>query len=126
MPAFDNTDTQLDSAYKKAAFNLKTGEYTKTPVKTDDGYQVIYMIEHPAKGKKSQHINDLRNQIVQENMNNSTFLHKVVANVLKKGNVSIKDNDEKNILDDYLNSNSTTNGNLGNTNPTTSSSSASN
>ncbi len=122
VPAFDNTDTQLDSAYKKAAFKLKTGEYTKTPVKTDDGYQVIYMIEHPAKGKKSQHINDLRNQIVQENMNNSTFLHKVVSNVLKKGNVSIKDNDEKNILDDYLNSNSTTNGNLGNTNPTTSSS----
>lgn len=122
VSAFDNTDTQLDSAYKKAAFKLKTGEYTKTPVKTDDGYQVIYMIEHPAKGKKSQHINDLRNQIVQENMNNSTFLHKVVANVLKKGNVSIKDNDEKNILDDYLNSNSTTNGNLGNTNPTKSSS----
>ena len=122
VPAFDNTDTQLDSAYKKAAFKLKTGEYTKTPVKTDDGYQVIYMIEHPAKGKKSQQISELRNQIVQENMNNSTFLHKVVANVLKKGNVSIKDNDEKNILDDYLNSNSTTNGNLGNTNPTTSSS----
>ncbi|HJA27325.1 MAG TPA: peptidylprolyl isomerase [Candidatus Limosilactobacillus intestinigallinarum] len=124
VPAFDNTDTQLDSAYKKAAFNLKTGEYTKTPVKTDDGYQVIYMIEHPAKGKKSQHINDLRNQIVQENMNNSAFLHKVVANVLKKGNVSIKDNDEKNILDDYLNSNSTTNGNLGKTNPTTASNSS--
>ena len=41
VPAFDNTDTQLDSAYKKAAFKLKTGEYTKTPVKTDDGYQVI-------------------------------------------------------------------------------------
>lgn len=124
IPAFDNTDTQLDSAYKKAAFKLKTGEYTTTPVKTDDGYQVIYMIEHPAKGKKSQHINDLKNQIVQENMNNSTFLHKVVSNVLKKGNVSIKDNDEKNILDDYLNSNSTSNGSLGTTGSTTSSSSS--
>jgi foldase protein PrsA len=114
VPAFDNTDNQLDSAYKKAAFKLKTGEYTSTPVKTDDGYQVIYMIEHPAKGKKSQHIADLRNQIVQENMNNRTFLHKVVSNVLKKGNVSIKDNDEKNILDDYLNTNSTNSGSLGN------------
>ena len=115
VPAFDNTDTSLDSAYKKTAFKLKTGEYTTTPVKTDDGYQVIYMIEHPAKGKKSAHINDLKNQIVTENMNNRTFLHKVVANVLKKGNVSIKDNDEKNILDDYLNSNaSTSNGTLGN------------
>ena len=123
VAAFDNTDTQLDSAYKKAAFKLKTGEYTTTPVKTDDGYQVIYMIEHPAKGKKSQHISDLRNQIVQQNMNNSTFLHKVVSNVLKKGNVSIKDNDEKNILDDYLNSNSTTNGSLGTSSTSSSSSS---
>ncbi|WP_267202463.1 peptidylprolyl isomerase [Limosilactobacillus kribbianus] len=123
VAAFDNTDTQLDSAYKKAAFKLKTGEYTTTPVKTDDGYQVIYMIEHPAKGKKSQHISGLRNQIVQQNMNNSTFLHKVVSNVLKKGNVSIKDNDEKNILDDYLNSNSTTNGSLGTSSTSNSSSS---
>lgn len=125
IPAFDNTDTQLDSAYKKAAFKLKTGEYTKTPVKTADGYQVIYMIEHPTKGKKSQHIADLRNQIVQENMNNSTFLHKVVSNVLKKGNVSIKDNDEKNILNGYLNSNATTNGSLGTNSSSSNGSSAS-
>lgn len=128
VPAFDNTDTSMDSAYKKAAFKLKTGEYTTTPVKTDDGYQVIYMIEHPAKGKKSAHISDLKNQIVQENMNNRTFLHKVVSNVLKKGNVSIKDNDEKDILDDYLNSNGSTSnsGSLGNSSSTNSSASSSN
>lgn len=113
VAAFDNTSTSVDSAYKKAAFQLKTGEYTSEPVKTDDGYQVIYMIEHPAKGKKSQHINDLRNQIVQEKMNNQAFLHKVVSDVLKKGNVSIKDNDLKNILDEYLNSNAAVNGNSG-------------
>lgn len=107
VPAFDNTDTQLDSAYKKAAFKLKTGEYTTEPVKTDNGYQVIYMINHPAKGLKSDHIADLKDQIVEENMNNTTFLHNVVAKVLKKGNVSIKDKDLKNVLADYL-SNSTT------------------
>ena len=109
VPAFDNTDTQLDSAYKKAAFKLKTGEYTTEPVKTDSGYQVIYMINHPAKGLKSDHIADLKDQIVEENMNNTTFLHNVVSKVLKKGNVSIKDNDLKNVLADYL-SNSTTTG----------------
>ncbi|WP_242363061.1 peptidylprolyl isomerase PrsA [Limosilactobacillus antri] len=128
VPAFDNTDNSLDAAYKEAAFKLKTGEYTTTPVKTDDGYQVIYMIEHPAKGKKSQHIADLRTQIVQENMNNRTFLHKVVSNVLKKGNVSIKEQDEKNILDDYLNSNGATSnsGTLGNSNSSNSSSNGNN
>ena len=99
---------------------MKTGEYTTTPVKTDDGYQVIYMIEHPAKGKKSQHINDLKNQIVQENMNNQNFMRKVVSNVLKKGNVSIKENDVKNILDDYLNSSATTSSSSNNSSSTSS------
>jgi len=36
----------------------------------------------------------------------STVLHNVVAKVLKKGNVSIKDSDLKNILSDYLSSSS--------------------
>ena len=66
------------------------------------------MIEHPAKGKKSQHINDLKKQIVQENMNNQNFMRKVVSNVLNKGNVSMKENDVKISLDDYLNSSATT------------------
>lgn len=106
LAAFDNTDTSLPSAYRKAAFALKTGEYTTSPVKTDNGYYVIYMIKHPAKGKYSSHISDLKDQIVTQNLNDSTFLHNVVSKVLKKGNVSIKDSDLKNILDDYLTSSS--------------------
>lgn len=103
VPAFDNTSTSVDSAYKKAAFKLKTGEYTKEPVKTDDGYQVIYMVKHPAKGAKSAHISDLKTQIVEQNMNNQSFMEKVISKVLKKGNVSIKDKDLQNILSQYLN-----------------------
>ena len=108
LSAFDNTDTSLPSAYRKAAFALKTGEYTTEPVKTDNGYYVIYMIKHPAKGKYSSHISDLKDQIVTQNLNNSTFLHNVVSKVLKKGDVSIKDSDLKNIMDDYLTSSSST------------------
>lgn len=113
VPAFDNTSSSVDSAYKKAAFKLQAGEYTKEPVKTDNGYVVIYMIKHPTKGAKSAHINDLKTQIVEENMNNQAFMQKVVSKVLKKGNVSIKDNDLKNILDGYLNPGSSSNGSLG-------------
>ena len=113
VPAFDNTDTQLDSAYKKAAFKLKTNEYTKSPVRTSNGYEVIYMINHPSKGLKSDHISDIKNQIVEQNMNNTTFLHNVVSKVLKKGNVSIKDNDLKNVLDGYLTNNTNGSNSLG-------------
>lgn len=103
VPAFDNTSSSVDSAYKKAAFKLKAGEYTKEPVKTDNGYQIIYMVKHPAKGAKSAHIADLKTQIVEQNMNNQSFMEKVISKVLKKGNVSIKDKDLQNILSQYLN-----------------------
>ena len=125
VPAFDNTSSSVDSAYKKAAFALKTGEYTKAPVKTDNGYQVIYMVKHPSKGAKSAHIDDLKDQIVEENMNKQSFMANVVSKVLKKGNVSIKDKDLKNILDGYLNpSSSRTNGSIGTSNSNSSSSSS--
>lgn len=122
VSAFNNTDSSLDSSYKKAAFALKTNEYTTSPVKTSSGYQVIYMIKNPGKGTKSQHIADLKEQIIETDMSNSTVLHNVVSKVLKKGNVSIKDNDLKNILDDYLTSSSSSS----TTTTTTTSSSSSN
>ncbi len=104
LSAFDSTDTSLDSTFKKAAFKLKTGEYTATPVKTQYGYHVILMLKNPGKGTMNQHKAELKKQIIDNDMNDSTVLHNVVAKVLKKGDVSIKDNDLKNILSDYLSS----------------------
>lgn len=125
VPAFDNTSTSVDSAYKKAAFKLKTGEYTKEPVKTDNGYQVIYMVKHPAKGAKSAHISDLKTQIVEQNMNNQSFMEKVISKVLKKGNVSIKDKDLQNILSQYLNPSANSGATTANSSSSSASSSAS-
>ncbi|HJA24156.1 MAG TPA: peptidylprolyl isomerase [Candidatus Limosilactobacillus intestinavium] len=125
VPAFDNTSTSVDSAYKKAAFKLKTGEYTKEPVKTDNGYQVIYMVKHPAKGAKSAHISDLKTQIVEQNMNNQSFMEKVISKVLKKGNISIKDKDLQNILSQYLNPSANSGATTSNSSSSSASSSAS-
>lgn len=125
VPAFDNTSTSVDSAYKKAAFKLKTGEYTKEPVKTDNGYQVIYMVKHPAKGANSAHISDLKTQIVEQNMNNQSFMEKVISKVLKKGNVSIKDKDLQNILSQYLNPSANSGATTSNSSSSSASSSAS-
>ncbi|GAK47014.1 foldase protein prsA [Secundilactobacillus oryzae JCM 18671] len=106
ISAFDNTDTSLDSSFKTAAFKLKTGEYTTSPVKTDAGYYVIKMDKNPGKGTMKEHKSELTDQIIQAKMQDSTTLHNVVAKVLKKGNVNIKDNDLKDILSDYLSSSS--------------------
>ncbi len=103
---FDNTNTSLDANFRKAAFQLKNGEYTKTPVKTQYGYQVIQMVNHPAKGTYKDHESELKTQIVNKRLSDSDTLHSVVAKVLKKGNVSIQDKDLQNVLSDYLASSS--------------------
>lgn len=107
LPAFDSTDTQLDSSFKSAAFKLKPGQFTDKPVKTAYGYQVIYCIKNPGKGKMSDHTKELKNQIINEEMNDSATLQNVISKVLKNGDVSIKDKDLQNILANYTNPTST-------------------
>ncbi|MCK8606647.1 peptidylprolyl isomerase PrsA [Apilactobacillus ozensis] len=102
LEAFDNTNTTLDSNFKEAAFKLSNGEYTKTPVKTQYGYQVIQMVNHPKKGSYKDHVNELKDQIVDSKLSDSTTLRSVVSKVLKNGGVEIKDKDLQNILSAYL------------------------
>lgn len=102
LAAFDNTDSSVDSAFKKAAYKLSNGEYTKDPVKTQYGYQIIQMVNHPKKGNYKDHINDLKEQIANSKLSDSTTLKNVVSKVLKNGGVEIKDKDLQNILSSYL------------------------
>ncbi|GBG94484.1 peptidylprolyl isomerase [Ligilactobacillus salitolerans] len=102
LPAFDNTDTSLVSAFKNAAFKLKQGEFTAQPVKTSYGYHVIYSIKNPGKGKLSDHKAELKKQILDDKMQDSTYMQKVISKELKKGKVNIKDSDLKDILSDYI------------------------
>ena len=102
LPPFNNETSGLDNTFKDAAFKLKPGKFTDKPVKTDYGYVVIYCIKHPAKGKMANHKQELRNQIINEQMNNQATLQRVAQKVLKNGNVQIKDKDLKNILSNYI------------------------
>lgn len=106
LDAFDNTDTSLDSTFKAAAFKLKQGEYTKTPVKTSYGYHIIKMDKNPGKGKMSDHTKELKAQLYDTWLSDSTVMQKVLAKVIKKANVDIKDSDLKNVLSNYVSSSS--------------------
>jgi len=106
LAAFDNTNTSYSSKFLKAAFDLKNGAYTTSAVKTSNGYEIIRMIKNPGKGKMSDHTADLKKQIWDTDMSDSTVLHNVVAKVLKAGNVKIKDSDLKDILSTYLSTSS--------------------
>ncbi|KRL14330.1 peptidylprolyl isomerase [Schleiferilactobacillus perolens DSM 12744] len=106
LAAFDSTDTQLDATFKKAAFALKQGEWTKTPVKTQFGYHVIMSDKNPGKGKMSDHTKELKTAIYDKWMQDSTVMQGVMSKVLQKANIDIKDKDLKDILSGYLNSSS--------------------
>lgn len=109
LPAFDNTDTQLDADFKTAAFKLtKDGDYTKTPVKTQFGYHIIRMVSTPGKGKltDAKTKKAVKEQIYTAWESDSTVMNSVLAKVLKKANVTIKDNDLKDVLSTYLDSSS--------------------
>lgn len=102
LPAFNNSDTSLDANFKKAALKLKQGQYTKEPVKSSYGYHVIKMVKHPGKGTLNSHKKELENQIYASRMQDSATMQKVISKVLKRADISIKDNDMKNILSGYL------------------------
>lgn len=108
LPAFDSTDTTLDSSFKTAAFKLKTGEVTSTPVKSQSGYHVIRMIKHPAKGSFASHKKAIDNEIYASMAQDQTTMKEVISTVLKRADVSIKDNDLKNVLSSYVSTSSST------------------
>ena len=104
LPAFDSTDNTLDSSFKTAAFKLKTGEVTSTPVKSQSGYHVIKMISHPAKGKFADHKKTIDDEMAQD----QATMKDVISTVLKRADVSIKDSDLKDVLASYVSTTSAT------------------
>lgn len=107
LPAFDSTDTSLDPSFKAAAFKLKTGETTKSPIKSQSGYHVIRMIKHPAKGTFASHKKEIDNQIYQAMSQDQQTMHEVISKVIKKAGVDIKDKDLKDVLASYVSTPST-------------------
>ncbi|MGR3741582.1 peptidylprolyl isomerase PrsA [Companilactobacillus sp. DQM5] len=103
MPAFNKSDSSIDSGFRDGAFKLeKVGDYTKTPVKSAYGYHVIKLVKRPAKGKMSDHKDELKKEIYASWSSDSSTMQKVISKVLKKANVSIKDKDLKDVLSNYI------------------------
>ncbi|EPC57658.1 Foldase protein prsA, partial [Lacticaseibacillus paracasei subsp. paracasei Lpp123] len=79
-----------------------------TPVKTQYGYHVIRVISVGKKGTMKEHKKDLENQLYTTWQSDQTVMNGIITKVLKKENVSIKDNDLKDVLSSYLSTSSST------------------
>lgn len=101
IAALNKDNKQLDSSFKDTAYKLKNGEYTTTPVKTTNGYEIIKMIKHPAKGNFEENKQDLINNLYDKWAANSTLMNNVISQMLKDQKVQIKDKDLESTLDQY-------------------------
>lgn len=99
--SFESSSKSLDSTFKDSAYKLKNGEYTQSPVKVTNGYEVIKMIEHPAKGTFSDSKKALTASVYSKWSRNSSVMQRVISQVLKDQHVTIKDKDLADALDSY-------------------------
>jgi len=107
MPAFNSTNTSIDSAVQTAAFKLdKVGDYSTEPVTgTSGSYYVIKLNKKTTKPSMSSLRSTLSTQIVTDFINdssNTSEIQAIVGKILRKNNVSVKDSDLKTALNTYL------------------------
>ena len=92
-----------------ASNDLKDGEYTKEPVKTEYGYHVIYRIKQKEKPSLDDVRDDVIEDLTQEKINNDTTLQtKALVALRKKYDLDIADDELKKSYDDSVNSALTT------------------
>lgn len=99
--SFESNNKTLDATFKDAAYKLKNGDYTQTPVKVTDGYEVIKMINHPAKGTFTSSKKALTASVYAKWSRDSSIMQRVISQVLKNQHVTIKDKDLADALDSY-------------------------
>ena len=95
--SFESNNKTLDATFKDAAYKLKT----QTPVKVTNGYEVIKMINHPAKGTFTSSKKALTASVYAKWSRDSSIMQRVISQVLKNQNVTIKDKDLADALDSY-------------------------
>ena len=103
MTAFDSTDANLEDDFKSAAFKLKKGEYTKTPVssQSSQGYFIIKKDSQASKKSFNALKPKMKSILVEQTMSDTDKVQAIVGNELGKADVNIKDSTLQNVLTTY-------------------------
>jgi parvulin-like peptidyl-prolyl isomerase len=81
---------QMVPEFETATNNLKKGEYSKTPVKTQFGFHVIYLIDkQEAKSSSFNEVKDRISQILLQNKYNNN-VQKLIEKLRKNAKIVIK------------------------------------
>lgn len=92
------------SSFETAAVNLKVGEYTKEPVKSEFGYHIIYKEKQEKKGKLEDLKETIKTAIADDKVKNTTNIEAFAMEQLRnKYKLEIFDPELKIRYDNYLN-----------------------
>lgn len=102
LDSFDSFDTTLDDTFKKGAFALGKGEYTKTPVKTQFGYHIIKNIDKKKKTNLKDFKKVIDEHLYEQKAKDQAVVPMVIGKVLIKADIDIKDSNLKGALSQYV------------------------
>ncbi len=94
---------KMTESFERAAFALKKGSYSTTPVETEFGYHIILKTDEKAKPELKLVRNDIIDSLVEKRLTNNPKLRITAMIELRKtNNVKIHDTELKRQYDDYM------------------------
>lgn len=103
---FSSTDN-LEDGIVQAIASLKKGEYTKEPVKTTYGYEIILKVSEKDKKEKSEIEKDIRNTIAEEKINkdnSSSAYYKRLRDFRESSGLKFSDSSIEKLYNKYMDS----------------------
>ena len=97
------TEGQMVPEFEKAVKELKNGEMTSSPVKSEFGYHVIKVINNGEKKPLNDIKDEVKEQYIQSKFAESEFAYGIVGKLIKDAGYDIKDKDLKDAVEDLLN-----------------------
>ena len=89
--------------FDKAAFELKKGKYTTSPVKTTYGYHIIYKIDEKDKPKLKEVKEDILETLVKEKLNSEpTLYYDTLEEIREDAGLKFKDKNLKVSYNKYM------------------------
>lgn len=103
---FTSTDN-LENSIIQALSSLKKGKYTKEPVKTTYGYEIILKVSEKDKKEKSEIERDIRNTIAQDKIdedNSTSAYYKRLKDFREANGLKFSDSSIEKLYNEYMDS----------------------
>jgi foldase protein PrsA len=101
----NKNDANYSEAFRLGAYDLKKGEYSKEPVKSEFGYHIIIVTDIKEKASLEDSKESIINYIVQEKSQEEVdYITKALIDLRKEYKLNIQDSELKKAYDQYIKS----------------------